>query len=359
MSWFSAFHSPPLPRRPRKNDRLGVQVLTEFVFCHRAGLIALANTTDDRGTDLPEVRDYFPRYDLRRLQEALRSTLHRVWLTLAALGAMLAITVGAAWVSLTGGIIFGAAICLALAIYLVRTIGRALTILDCLRAARQAVPIEPTLPLTAVEDVRWWDLLQAGYVSREFDQPLEVTELSLIGKPWRVLCKGSVRIPVFLPRQPTDHLHEQHFVRIAAYGQLIEIRTGLQVPYGIVLRGDSYTGWAIPHSAASRPLVERAIAQARVIIRRDQNRLEIEPRPESYCRQCRLAAPVKPGPQTITYGRDGQPLPMMLFGEQFGPKLHAPCGDRFQWIPPHRTTVLRQWMAVYDSLRKFGRRRRS
>ena len=60
------------------DDPLGVHVVTEFLFCPRAGVIAHESEEKDRGQDIRPVRlGYLPRYEQARIAEAIgRVTLY-------------------------------------------------------------------------------------------------------------------------------------------------------------------------------------------------------------------------------------------------------------------------------------------
>src|SRR5947209_1200704 len=68
---------------------LGVHVLTEFVFCPRAGLIELEKETRDEGDESQREPwanlSYVPLYDLSEIDERIQKGLRRIrWLLFAA-----------------------------------------------------------------------------------------------------------------------------------------------------------------------------------------------------------------------------------------------------------------------------------
>lgn len=55
------------------------------------------------------------------------------------------------------------------------------------------------------------------------------------GKPWRLLKKGSLMIPVIRQRQGSSEWGTQHEVRLSAYCDLIEKCTGGDAPFGVTV----------------------------------------------------------------------------------------------------------------------------
>ena len=60
---------------------VGVHVLTEFMFCPRAGVIAFEEQRDDPGEDLDRAPrlDYLPDFEVRLIEAALQKTCAGFW----------------------------------------------------------------------------------------------------------------------------------------------------------------------------------------------------------------------------------------------------------------------------------------
>ena len=74
--------SKPSRMRAQPDDPfLGVYVLTEFIFCPRAGTIAHETGQDESAEDLGPVKlDYMPEYDLHEIERALQELKGQLWL---------------------------------------------------------------------------------------------------------------------------------------------------------------------------------------------------------------------------------------------------------------------------------------
>ena len=233
--------------------RVRVRTLGEFVFCPRAGLLSHASADEeDEPTDERMNLNFLPEYSLTLIEEQLAVQLGRLarWAAWAAGGFFLVV------VAVLNEL--PPMVPLALAVPTVLCVRKSLhalsavvTLGDRRRDALAATPAEPPADLADDSPVRWWDLLKAGFESVPYLEPLFDEDLNLAGKPWRVLNRGSLRIPVI--RLPADNYHagrywvyEQHRVRLAAYARLLAACEGGQTPYAVVLFGGSYDGVAVP-----------------------------------------------------------------------------------------------------------------
>ena len=71
-----------------------VHVLSEYVFCTRAGLETWEKNDEDRGWEEPILRwDYLPLYDLREIGEHLNAHLSALWRLVYICTAIVAATV--------------------------------------------------------------------------------------------------------------------------------------------------------------------------------------------------------------------------------------------------------------------------
>lgn len=318
---------------------IGVHVLTEFVFCPRAGIVAHEQRRNDPGQDVDAARrlDYLPDFSVREIQDALQRTWTRIWYGLA-LGLLAGITL----LLMTFHVDWIVTVCI-VAIG-VRPSTRwfwsrccdVVTLHRRLRAAVDAQPDEPDSALMAIQPVNWWSLRKAGFSVIRYEDAYHGNEAKLSGHPWRILQKGPLRIPVFRKRQGTPEVYPQHFVRMAAYCHLIETCEGAESPYGIVLFEDGCDGLTVPNSSANQQLFVAALLRARRIMESLDSEVGVPDRPPStVCRACPVGRPVQyiPG-LTDTVVKDRTVQPYLTRGHDRR-LYHSPCGDRFDWVPPH------------------------
>lgn len=330
---------PSLPPALPEDPALGVHALTEFIFCPRAGIIAWETGARDTGADeTPPRLDYLPRFDIRLMEEELNSRLNRFWLLSAFFLAGVATLALGVFHGVVAGILAGAVGIIAAGVFAFRELAAVITLIGLVREAKNSKPLEPSSPLIEVEEVNWWELLAAGFISKRYDDDdlLRDDELKLLGKPWRVLARGNLRIPVFLQRRPTDRLYPQHFARIAAYCHLVEYATDFESPYGIVLHAGKYSGFAVPNSMHATAQLQRGLDEARTAILALKREHRIPSAPAaSLCKNCPLARPqiYRRGLRQLLFGNALRRNPFPASGGK--KKFCSDCGDRFRWLPPH------------------------
>ena len=327
------------------DPRLSVHTLGEFLYCPRAGLQAFEHQTDEFEDEPPVAHlNFQPPYELADLREQLHWQLQRaLWLlgvlVVVVVTSVLLMSFDSRWFAVPG----------VLAGFLgLRMLGRQLPILwrlhrmqqQSLRAGRQS----PRETLDAPERINWWALLNDGFDSAIYGRMVDVGS-QLGGCPWRVLRRGALRIPVVRVRQEKDHLFDGHFAKVAAYCHLLRIAEPATLsPYGIVLFGDTYVGFAIPNDPHSRKHFHQALFRAREMIR-DAERPEGEPHaPEQserrkLCTGCHWGFPVVYRPGETESKRFGTNLTPRVVKAKDDRGYHSPCGDRFDWIPPHAKAV--------------------
>ncbi|PSN15941.1 hypothetical protein C7293_04840 [filamentous cyanobacterium CCT1] len=324
--------------------------MTEFIFCPRAGLITFETKQEDDDNDDRELQGqqkaqltYRPYYSLRPIEESLEKALND-------LRRLPKLAGGTALVSFLLLLLTGAlqAWLLALVIpALILIFGTfnaypRISYFGKLRdMARKALPREPDPQSVDNTAINWWSLLAAGFDSVPYRDTLKDHSWRVAGKPWRVLRKGSLRIPVWRRRGEAENqakIRGQHYARMAAYCRLIEKAEGGSSPYGIILFGNSYDGIAIANNQGSRSAFHKGLREARQVIKGKQ-RWERDPSPPStgtICSSCPLGKPFtyRPGESDNRPGRLNT-SPHLAFGDD-GRAYHSECGDRFQWIPPHQ-----------------------
>lgn len=326
---------------------LGVHELTEFLFCPRAGLLCYREHRDDTGQEfdgLPRL-DYLPDFDTIDLEVTLRQigTQMQNFMAGTVAGAF-GLLVFAAFADWRPAAAIAAAYVIPLRWYagqwrLVRSLEEQLC------QARAARADEPSLPLTEQVRVHWWSLLNAGMVAVEYEDAHRDPELCLQGRPWRVLHRGSQRIPVFRKRSGPAELHEQHFIRMTAYCHLVEACELAEVPYSVVLFGDGYDGIAIPHHRDDRQPLTEALDRARAVITaaRTSPVPPDGPAHRSLCRNCPWGQPRRCTDDEAVESSNGLPGEPFLTQGPDGCIYRSPCGDLAGWVPP---TERAEWLGL-------------
>ena len=351
---------------------IGVHVITEFMFCPRAGLIAYELRQEDDGEDedyLEQRPDltYLPCYDLSKIEERLNFLVEEVkrllqkraqiilekkqqratiLIILSVIAVLLLISLFAAEGDSSGAFIIIFTY-IFLFIWTIKTPPVDLGI-DSLKyqieilkerrkQAQSATPNEP-LESTDSEFINWWDLLAAGFESVSYREPLRDRKYRVAGRPWRVLRKGSLRIPVWRRKDENAaerRLKAQHYARMAAYCLLIEQVEGGCSPYGIILLGDSeYKGITVSKER-SEAAFRKGLRQARSVISESRYRDPSPPDARS-CLHCPNGKPCAyfEGESNARPGRLNSPVNRQLscLDRRY---YHSECGDRFRWLPPH------------------------
>lgn len=326
-----------LPRAQPGDPGLGVYALTQFVYCARAGIIT-AEQADPDADEPPEMRrlDYLPRWSLVEIERRLAELFQAGFMWLGLLAAITAAALTGLFFWPLPSLLFGIS-GIAFVIWRVaKKIRQGFALSMLRREANEALPIEPVLPLSEPEPINWWQLFQAGFISRPYLEKLTDDTIRLTGKPWRVLQRGTLRIPVWKFRGEGRALKEKHLVRMAALCHLVEISTGQESPFGIILWPESFDGVAIPKSNANRRKLARALQIARRVLK-ELASTNISPNPpsENACKQCPLGKPRCYIPGKTETLIAGSPILVRTAQGADGRNYHSDCGDRFSWLPPH------------------------
>lgn len=321
---------------PPEPPWIGVRTLSEFIFCPRAGILAFERTDDFSEPEEDLVRlDYFPQYTLALIEEQLAFQFGQV----GAWGGRLAAGVLVVAIALLFGWRLFAAVAAVASVWIgfrmSRAVKAAMTFAEMRRQAMSASAKEPTLPLAKTEPVNWWELLQAGFDPIRLQEPYRDEADRVAGKPWRILRKGTLRIPVI--RIGEEHyegarywIGAQHELRLATYARLISACEGGEAPFGVVLFGNLYQGVAVPIKAALIDQSEEALAGLRAALAGTRSNIVPPPPGDRRCFHCPCGLPKRAGRTTTASG----PKPHLRMGKD-GVVRHSECGDRFSWTPPH------------------------
>jgi hypothetical protein len=324
---------------------MSVHILGQFAFCGRAGIYSAENGDE---TDLDEPLPqwgYLPNFDLERIEEQLAKLLRQVWMLL---GLVVIFILGmAGGVALQDRRIFypalvGAAVCL---MSLYGTGCMVVTLLWRRAAARRAQACEPLLTIDRIEPANWWSLLKAGFEPVAYQRQFRHPSLPIEGAPWRVLERGSLRIPVIKSGasklgDAKHPIYPKHEIRLAAYAILLEATEHVQVPYGLIFPADSHRGLAVPITPSSRAQVAEHLERASDLLARSQ-RGESDPRlpqDRNRCATCRLGEPVPLTEAEIRSARKGRTR-LLVLKDPGDRTFHCACGDRFGSAPPHRRAI--------------------
>jgi hypothetical protein len=316
---------------------VGVHVLAQIEFCRRAGILSSEEAAEDTGDENETLQrlDYLPDYEEAIIRERLTSSMQQFWLATIIIGA----GVIAVWLVAMRDMGFGILCSLPLAGALFWWIGIARVIVILrhrLDAAIAAVPNEPNLTHLSEQVFNWWDLRKAGYQVDRLPEPMIDRSYGLAGRPWRVLRKGGLRIPVFRKHRGDRSIHSQHRVRIAAYCHLIEACEGSSAPFGLVMFAGSYDVVVIPNNSANQSAFANALQLARELLGGSSGREDrsLIPAP-SACFSCPLGLPRLAEASDQATADGVSPPPVNAATGVGGREFHSRCGDRFAWIPPH------------------------
>ena len=318
---------------------VNVRVMAATMFCRRAGVLAceLGDDSGDDDDDDTARLDYLPDYELAQIEAALEETWRSIHLFLrwAVFGLLILVGVGLSghW----GWSLLGAMP----SVFLFRWLFDQFRIVSVLARrrdiARNATAREPNPKGPAVQSFNWWELRKAGFEVVPVREPLCDHTLRLAGRPWRILQRGSLRIPVFRKHRGGRELRSQHRARLAAYGHLIEETEGLTAPFGVLMFADSYDVLVIWFTDSVHAEFQQGLKMTRDMMSRV---VQLQgdpghPAQASVCEQCPFGRPVVHRPGQTDTKRGTKILPAFRTQGVDGRNYHSPCGDRFKWIPPH------------------------
>ena len=332
---------PPIKTASNEQPVLGAHVLSEFVFCRRAGFLTLQMEPADEGEDPAPNLSYMPDYDLREIVEALEAAKQNVWRFLTWLPVVAAILFGVgisiSW--MLAGLI--ALACWWLIVQFIHDLHLVYRLNEKQMIAEAAEGAAPDPHHHESQHINWWELRKAGFEPVKPVAALRDHAARLAGKPWMILQKGGMRIPVFLHRREDRRIFPQHHIRMAAYCYLISVAERAQSPFGIILFAGSYEGITIPMSEREWHSLNDAVEQARALIRVHQQDRILPGQPDSMnvCRQCPHGRPELYQPGQTKLMVDGIELAAYVTDDYKGRPRVSKCGTRYQWAPPHEEAI--------------------
>lgn len=371
--------------RGRQGDPyLGVYTLSQFVYCPRAGLIQHEKNQIEPSDDDQESREaeqidamvrslrvsplrrfYATQYQIQRDLNERLSAIHPRMMAAAKAGGLLCGLAVIVWlvasriimpgtspphwaVAVFVAALIGAALCLG---WLKSAFGEMMrlqrdtrVLQRLLRAAESTPSSDPGNNPEDLAEVSWWGLQNAGYEPIIPQDPMSDDATGLAGKPWRILRRGSLRIPVILKRRSQGKnprgVYLNHRVRLAAYSHLIEECEGGHSPYGVIVFTDDYSGIIVRTDGDAKRRLSSSVRRARDTILNSTQR-GIDPNPpqsDAVCANCHLGKPFRLGgvaPSGLV--KLNVPAFPQLADDDY--EYHSECGDRFCWIPPHSKAI--------------------
>ena len=326
--------------------RVEVHVLSEFVFCPRAAILAAESGRDTGDEEKPSggKLDSFVDYDEHRFVEALNNAWGRVrlWGTLMAPALLLVLAAWRLHSPLAAGVASLPLIVLAAKMW--DTLQAIVQLVREYAAYQAATPVEIDLTSTEIRRVNWWSLRKAGFDCLKPCDSYQDHAEQLSGKPWRVLIKDTVvRIPVVRKHRGKADWGKQHVVRLAAYCRLIESCESADSPFGLLMFAGSYNCVLIPNTQETRERLQKALADVRRLLNAYRRGEAIGPPTDNRCRGCHFGRPRRffEGKSETELG--GKKLPPKTtrppHTTQKDLLYHCDCGDRFKWVPPHERAI--------------------
>ncbi|MEZ6131301.1 MAG: hypothetical protein R3C59_21710 [Planctomycetaceae bacterium] len=329
---------------------LGVHVMSEFLFCPRAGIIAYETRQGDTGADFEAAPALggIPMFEIDQIERDLEVRSRELKQLSIAVGGF----VGGAGLVYVYQPALTIWLLVSLIFILLATYSwwrPAITSWFQLRArlaqSRLAKPNEPNWEHKLQQEIEWWELIAAGFQSIKLNRPMHSHEIGLTGKPWRILHRGELRIPVLrIHVDETDgsmgqfrpRLQQQ--ARLAAYAFLTETCERGNADWAIVMFNYGDRGLAFPLDDAEWEAFQTGLPRARSEFQRYENAAQYRPRPTDQgrvCRGCPFGKPRRVGLRpTVLNGVEVLPR---ITTDNLNREFHCTCHDRFgDEVPPHK-----------------------
>ena len=322
---------------------IGVRVLGESVFCHRAGLIAYESPleADDDEPRLGPRLDFFTDYDERGLEaEYERRWQHLKLMSLILIIGLLLVLMASWWSWIAVGIVALPALWGGVETW--EALRQFVSVSESRSDYRSSPALSLDLMPTERMRVSWWSLRKAGFDCVKLRESMTTPDQTLRGQPWRVLRSSHARcLPVIQRPAGKESYGTSHAVRLAAYCHLIEACETASSPFGIILYRGTYECDLIPITPELKALLRKSMESAATMLAEYSVSPSHPPRPDANCcRHCPLGRPSRVRPGVSEHKRFDEVLRPVPFdglrsnGSVFA-QFHSACGDRFHWCPPH------------------------
>ncbi len=340
--------------RTRIRRLISVHALGQYVFCRRSAILAIeAGDQSDKDEPLPRIT-YLPNFDREKIEELLSAKITQfgffLFYLLCLIG-LLSIGLGK-----QNRLVFYPSLLsfLVLAACTIETLVSIFILVARRRGALHTEARELDLNIEKIEPVNWWSMLNAGYETIRYERPFQHPELPLVGAPWRVLQRGSQRIPVIKAGghrlgSSKQKLYPKHEVRLVAYALLLESASHIQVPFGLVFPADSPYGLAVPITDVLRVRAKKMLQDLEQTLNESQLRgMHPEmPGNRSRCTDCELGRPQSITESDVKNARKANEQ-LVVLKHHSGRLFRCQCADRFGSTPPHRETNRLQLTALIE-----------
>lgn len=326
-----------------------VHVLSEFVFCKRAGIVAFEAERDDLGVEEEDPRanvNYMPRHELDAIIRDIEHTTQSLvrWLPVPIVSALVTLTAGW-WLGWCPAVV-GIFLTMGLSKPIFTALDRLKELKELYAYTQSRKPIEPDPLNSADQRIDWWELHKAGFESFAPPRKLDDESVRLAGKPWRILRREHLMIPVFKKKmsgKDPEKIEDTHYARSAAYCHLLQQGAGVESPYGIVLFDidNEFEGRALNFSAARKKFRD-GLVMARLTVRDSKGGVVPDAAYASLCNGCPHGKPMATKHSTLVRPGSDLSLPLLVAKGADEREYHSDCGDRFNWIPPHEKALKKE-----------------
>lgn len=335
-------------RKSTSSSLVSVHVLSESVFCPRAGLIASESASEDLDGEpnLGPRLDPFIDYDERRLLEELKRAYSDLSLwAISLIPASLVVFAALMFKQLVLALVLIFPVCILLVKCNEAFQEIVLLVRERMRL-RSAPEMQIDLAPTEVIHLSWWSLRKAGFDCVLVRDRLETLDGSLTGKPWRVLKKGNtIAAPVIRREFGRDDWGSQHEMRLAAYCDLIEQCENRSCPFGVILFAGTSVCAIIPNTQEMKRKKRHALEELnRLLTLRSLGSFQPPAPTDNRCVGCEFGRPREYRPENSETHSRGFALPACISETKHSDgsvrgQFHSDCGDFFRWVPPHQSAI--------------------
>ncbi len=345
----------------RPNGRASAWELAEFAFCPRAGWIARrAGHTGDtfvEDDDSYGSLGFLPDYDADVLREVLRRMAGQLIFSVGLAGVLgVTFLVLHDWVW-AGFLWTGVGLLLPLVCWWVVMVRRCWGVWWYLRKhLGRAVAREVPADLNRAVEWNWWDFHRAGFAVVKPKAAYLDPTLDLDGRPWRLLVRGSLRVPVFRKHKGGPSAGPSQFAALAAYSHLIGVCERAESPFGVILFPDRWTvlvvptGYSVPPTPVAVEQFRRTLADASPPAEPSNAGSRCRGCPHGEPRELVTDRPASSADRNGGWDASSPPAPSIhvIDGRSVSPhpsnanngsRYHSLCGDLFRWVPPHDRAV--------------------
>ncbi len=322
-------------------EPIDVTSLGSYVFCKRAGVIAYKQQgLDPDSEEAPRVPNlsYLPDFSIEELRERFEAELPPfLRFTAASLCGLVAVWLIARFVSVSLSFL----ILIAILFLIWKALSDGLLLLSIIAELAKYKNASPAvLSPTATEpvEVMWYELVKAGFKPIKPRGRFEDQDLNLTGHPWRLLqSTDGVRIPVLNYNGENFQVRDSHVMRLALYSHLCKVcMRGSSSDWGILLDVKTKRCFAIPIDDKLRLNATLKLDFFSKVLADDRENKKTPIPVLTPCENCRFGKPrpFVPGKsETVFFAGAISAFPQ---DGRDGKLVHSDCGDKFEWLPPHR-----------------------